>query len=128
MEGDALTALQEYNQGVAFHPVTLVRYAVTGGSLVDLTAAGVPAHHSLPPDINSRPWKDAVARGLAPEQWRIAEDLIALGHHGLIYPSQQNSLGRALCLWRWNQPGAPNLVVEDPDRRLPIDASSWRSA
>ncbi len=123
---DVFTAVQEYNQDLAFHPVTLVEYHLLDGRLLDLTDPAVMQASGLSTTIHDEPWYQYARQGQTPPQWPLAARLLSQGHHGVIYPSRQNRLGKALCLWRWNEGDAPELIVHDPENRLPQDQSSWR--
>jgi RES domain-containing protein len=122
---DPITALHEYQQSLCFHPVTLAEYHIAHATVADLTADTSLLPVAIPADIHSVNWFELHDAGLMPPQWPIAAALVGAGYHGLIYPSARNRLGKALCLWRWNETGGPRVIVHDPDGRLPRDPSSW---
>ena len=117
---DPMTALAEYNQDIAFHPVTLGEYHVSGANLLD--SARVERFFGQDGtllSIHNEPWYRHVVEGKEPPQWRIADRVETHGYHGLIYPSAQNSLGKCVVLWRWNDGSGAKVRLFDPESRLP---------
>lgn len=123
---DPLTAVKEANQQVLdFIPVTLVRYQVSGGLIVDYSDPQLRETHKLDDDLMDQPWwGPQYANRLSPSQ-EAAETLIAAGFDGLIYPSTQGA-GRNLVLWHWNEEGTTQVVAEDRHGLLPKNRNSWR--
>ncbi len=123
---DPLTAVKEANQQVLdFIPVTLVRYQVSGGLIVDYSDPQLRETHKLDDDLMDQPWwGPQYANRLSPSQ-EAAETLIAAGFDGLIYPSTQGA-GRNLVLWHWNEEGTTQVVAEDRHGLLPKNRDSWR--
>jgi RES domain-containing protein len=122
---DAITAMLEYNQTLEFHPVTLVEYYVEGATLADLTDPASCAGLGIDTSLHSQSWYDLVRAGNIPPQWPVGDRLQALWIDGVIYPSMQNPIGKALCLWNWNTIIGPCVTLFDSDHRLPRDQQSW---
>ena len=56
-----------------------------------------------------QPWRKRVAAGDSAPSWRAADDLRGLGHLGLIDPSRRRPGLWHITLFRWNEPGAPDV-------------------
>ena len=119
------TAWAEYNQGFVQHPALVVQLRLEGARLVDLTDPDELGRRNIDPAIHTCEWRDALDRGEAPQTHRLRERLLAEGADGVVYPSVMSPGGTCVALWRWNAPGAPQLAVVDPDRRLPKTPASW---
>jgi RES domain-containing protein len=123
---DAITAMLEYNQTLEFHPVTLAEYHVIDARLADLTDPDCLRDFDLEDGLHSQSWYDHVRAGRTPVQWPVADKLCAQWFDGVIYPSTQNKLGKAICLWNWNGMVGPCVHVQDADHRLPRTQQSWQ--
>ena len=121
---DVITAILEYQQRTTFKPVTAVQYLLEDARLADITHPSLQANYGITDAIANNEWQLLVGRGKEPPSWPIASAIMRDGFHGLRYVSRMNG-GRCVVMWQWNAPGKPNLAVIDPDRRLPIDDSSW---
>jgi RES domain-containing protein len=119
------TAWAEYNQSFVQHPALIVRMELSGARLARLTEPADLEAAGLPPDIHETEWRDLLERGIAPPTHVARSRLLADGYDGVVYPSFMSRGGTCVALWRWNEPGAPGLVVIDPDHRLPRSPASW---
>ena len=119
------TAWAEYNQGFVQHPALIAQLRLEGAKLADLTDPADLAARYIDPAIHGCEWRDIMDRGEVPETHRLRERLLSEGADGVIYPSYMSPGGTCVALWRWNVPGAPQLVVTDPDHRLPKTQASW---
>lgn len=119
------TAWAEYNQSFVQHPALIARLELTSARLVDLTDADVLARLDVSTDIHRSEWRDLVDRELMPPAYELRDRLLADGHHGVIYPSFMSPGGSCVALWRWNGEGESQLVVVDPDHRMPKSPASW---
>lgn len=124
---DEITAVHEYNQGLAFQPLVLARYHIEDACLADLTDPDIRANLSIRADLLSVPWLEALTAKQTVETHQAAEELNA-DYHGLIYPSVVTPTGKCVVLWRWNNKGGAQVRVEDPEERLPKDQASWNAA
>lgn len=120
------TAWAEYNQGFVQHPALIVQLHLSGARLADLTDATHCAALGIPAAIHACEWRAEREEGLMPQTHAAQARLMAVGFHGVIYPSVMSPGGRCVALWRWNVPGGPVLSATDPEGRLPKDAASWR--
>jgi RES domain-containing protein len=119
------TAWAEYNQGFVQHPATIAQLALTGARLADLTDGAVLRAFGADEAIHDCEWRAALDGGETPETHRLQARLLAEGFHGVIYPSFMSRGGTCVALWRWNEAGAPELEVVDPEGRLPRTPASW---
>ena len=126
------TAWLEAQQAFPFkaQPMTLCAYEVDCEDILDLTdTASLSAHGVTSADL-ACPWKDLSTRGIKPPSWEIMERLFATGIAGVVVPSFAKGAVAAdvnVVFWGW-APDPPHRVqvIDDDDRRLPRDASSWR--
>ncbi|WP_207791563.1 RES family NAD+ phosphorylase [Sandaracinobacteroides saxicola] len=119
------TAWSEYNQGLSQHPGLVARLHVRGARLADVRDADLRVAHGVPDDLGGDSWRAAMtAAGVAPTQ-AAALRMMAAGYDGLLAPSFMAPGGKTAVLWRWNRDGAPGVMVEDPEGRLPRDGASW---
>ena len=128
---DPKTAWMEAQQGMSFkaQPLTLVAYRVECERVVDLTDPLALSAIGITRETLGSPWEDLSTRGLSPPTWRLAEQLIQSGHHGILVPSFAPGTGegdRNLVLWRWSDAAPCRVLVIDVFGRLPKDDASWR--
>ena len=99
----------------------LLTYDVERCSLLDL-------RHPRSADIYEcarQPWRPAVRASRAPDSWHAADRVRDDGHVGLIDPSRRRPGLWHITLFRWNEPGAPNvrqvrkpkLIAVEPEYR-----------
>ena len=119
------TAWSEYNQGLVQHPALIAELRLSRARLADLCDADMLASLSISEDIHSTEWRSLLDEGREPKAHALRRILLEDGFDGVVYPSVMSRGGRCVALWRWNQPGAPQLVVTDPDGRLPKSPASW---
>lgn len=101
------TAYAEYTQALYDRPGLLCSFDIEGARLLDLSGhEGLAAAGLTAADMRLR-W---FGRSDAPSQL-AATRLSAQGIDGLIYASQQHSVGRNLVLWCWN--GPPRVALVD---------------
>lgn len=118
------TAWAEYNQGFVQHPALIAGLELSGARLADLTDPAILGQLGLDEDIHRCQWRDALDRGEVPETHLVREDLLAGGHHGVVYPSFMSPGGRCVALWIWGREGV-ELAVIDPEGRMPGSPASW---
>jgi RES domain-containing protein len=119
------TAWAEYNQGFVQHPALIATMELVGAALADLTDRDTLQELEVANDLHVEEWRDVVARGERPAAYALREHLLGRGYDGAIYPSFMSPGGTCVALWRWNEPGAPQLRVVDPEGRLPRSQASW---
>ena len=129
---DFATAVIEANQGFPFRfmaPLTLVSYAVDCDDLADLTATKVLQSLGATAVDLACAWELLSERGKPVPSWLLVEKLQSAGASGVVVPSFSPGAAadaKNLVLWNWS--GDPHqVVVIDPDKKLPRDDSSWTS-
>lgn len=97
---DHATAVGEFHQHLV-QPGTLAPYDVRSAVIINLTCGNVAE------SILFAEWGRIVAIEKAvPPTWKIADDAVASGAHGVLVPSAQRRGGVNLVLWRWSaEPG-----------------------
>jgi RES domain-containing protein len=103
---DPHTAYAEYTQSLYDRPGLLCSFDIDDACVLDLTNADGLAASGLARDELHQRW---FGRSDAPTQLAAARQM-AMEVDGLIYASQQHSVGRNLVLWRWNGPPVVTLV------------------
>jgi RES domain-containing protein len=112
-----------------FKPYTMVSYDVDSADIADLCdeqerlALGIALA-----DLGCA-WFALATMGTPPPSWLLAEKLIQQGYAGAIYPSFAQAADATrhhnLVLWDWSDQPPHQVVVHDPDLRLPRNQSSW---
>ncbi|WP_300345462.1 RES domain-containing protein [Nesterenkonia sp.] len=87
----------------------VIELGVEAGGIFDLRDAGARTRAGISLDDAVAPWQDLVASGSEPPSWGVRRRLEELGAHGLIDPSRKAPGLWHLVLFRWNQPGAPQV-------------------
>ncbi len=117
---DAATALAEYQQDNPWLPPgTICTFLVDGLRVADLSAGYLPEH--WPPL-----WADFVVdwrtewfgRGIEPPTWYMADDAMAAGLDGILFPSQAYPGGTNLVIYRSSERSEAELQVYDPENIL----------
>jgi RES domain-containing protein len=119
------TAWAEYNQGFVQHPALIAQLQLSDVRLVDLTRPEVLKGLGVATDIHQCQWRDMLDVGKTPPTHILRRRLLTEGVDGVIYPSFMSPGGTCVALWRWNEEGAPQLRVVDPEYRLPKTPASW---
>ena len=119
------TAWAEYNQGFVQHPALIAQLALTGAKLADLTEETQLEELGIDASIHGCEWRADLEEERMPATHLLREKLIRQGFDGLVYPSFMSRGGTCVALWNWNHTGAPDLVVVDPEHRLPMTPASW---
>ncbi|MGI9506064.1 MAG: RES family NAD+ phosphorylase [Geminicoccaceae bacterium] len=90
----------------------LLTYEVEPCSLMDLRDPKLSDIYELA----RKPWRHAVRTGRAPSSWHAADRVRGDGHVGLIDPSRRRPGLWHITLFRWNEPGAPNVYrISEPN-------------
>jgi len=123
--------IAEMTQGFSnrMEPLTLVQYNVDCEDIVDLTDSGVRATLGIEFSDMSGAWKTLPGDESIPPTWDIADALIDGGAAGILVPSFASDAKpehHNLVLWDWAEVPPHQVLVHDPDGKLPRDASSWR--
>jgi len=111
---EALTALREYQQTSPFlPPCTMCSYTAALCNLVDLRQL----HHGEPWDALWHDWREdwrylKLELNVEPPSWVLSDLVLAHGGSNFVVYMHQLKAGD------W-------IKVNDPDRRLPRDQSSW---
>jgi len=116
------TALREANQVGAFQPITLIAYRAAITRIFDATDPAALAKCGLSPaDLADPTWRDAMHAGDTPPTQRLARDLTAMGHTGMLVPSfipNAQTADRNLVLWVWGNGSPAELDLIDDHGRL----------
>lgn len=114
------TAIAEFHQSLV-RPGTLIGYDIKSAAVADLTAATVFDQLSIDAAIVTCEWRKVwkIDR-VDPPTWYLVDRLCAAGADGALFPSQAQSGGVNLVLWRWSALGSDGAVVRpiDPDAEL----------
>jgi RES domain-containing protein len=103
----------------------IAQLQLTGARLADTMDPALLREFEASADIHDCQWRLLMDKGKRPDTHHLRERLIASGYHGVIYPSFMSHGGTCVALWRWNEPGAPELRAIDPEGRLPRSPASW---
>lgn len=123
---DEATALAEYRQDNSWLPPgTICTFFADRLRVVDLRGG-------FEPDFWNPLWADfhvdwraeLFARGVEPPTWYMADDVVAAGLDGIMFPSQANRGGINLVIYRSSARSKAELDVYDPDGRLPRGSAS----
>ena len=124
---DEVTALREYQQASPFlPPCTMCSYSATIRGLVDLRQL----HRGAPWDELWHDWREdwrhlKFEMHIEPPTWVLADMVLAAGHTGILFPSLTNDRGLNIVVYVDQLKDGNSVQVNDPDRRLPRDQSSW---
>jgi len=117
---DEATALAEYKQDNPWlRPGTICTFFVNGLRVADLSAGFDPERWpSLWADF-AVDWRaELFGRSIEPPTWYMADDVVAAGLDGILFPSQARSGGTNLVIYRSSTRPPPQLRVYDPDGAL----------
>lgn len=120
------TAWAEYNQGFVQHPALLAQLRLQQAALADLRLDDMLRLAGCDRSIHDCEWRALLDAGKRPPTYAVRDRLLKRGFDGVIFPSFMSPGGNCVAIWRWNEPGAPDLHVVDPDGRLPASPASWR--
>jgi RES domain-containing protein len=104
------------------HPRVVLAFDVTSAYLLDLREAASCAHFGVSYEDAAALWEPALEAGADPPSWAVADKLRAQGVHGLIDPSRRApGIGLwHITLFRWNEPGAPQVALAGGPRSISI--------
>jgi RES domain-containing protein len=114
---DEATALAEYKQDNPWlRPGTICTFFVNGLHVADLSAG-------FDPDRWPPLWADYTVdwraewfeKSVEPPTWYMADDVVAAGLDGILFPSQARPGGTNLVIYRSSSRPAAQLRVYDPD-------------
>lgn len=122
-------AFREATRGFAykFDPLTLVTYEVDCDDVVDLTSEGARKIAGIEMEAMACPWFEDISEGKRPASWAIYDRLNKTAA-GLLVPSfafGATAEMTNLVLWNWSESPPHAVRVFDPQKRLPIDQTSW---
>ena len=121
------TAIAEYRQlSTIMPPCTLVEYSINVASVVDFRSGYVPESWSpLWQDLYCNWRKLALLDEIEPPSWILADQVIAAGHGGVLFPSSIHAKGINLVVYPDCLKNGDIVVVHDPESQLPRDRRSW---
>jgi RES domain-containing protein len=110
--------------------LTLCQYKVDCADILDARdQAERRAARVANADLECPDWRGEMLAGETPRSHRFAQRLVATGRSGLIvrsFASGAPANAFNLVFWRWGPDPPHQVLLVDPDRRLPRDQSSWR--
>lgn len=127
---DVMTSFGECTQGFTnrLQPLTMCEYDVDCDRIADLRDDAARATHGVVRDELGCAWLGFQVAGKQAPSWRVADQMKASSHAGILVPSFVPGATDAnvnLMLWRWG-PDLPRKVnVYDPSGRLPQNQLSW---
>jgi RES domain-containing protein len=124
---DSETAVKEYQQvSTLLPPGTLVSYRVTANSIVDFQQGYQPERWSALWEEFFCDWRDLwFNQRIEPPSWVLADEAIAAGAKGILFPSRLSAAGVNLVLYPQLFDSADLIEVYDPSGRLPKNQDSW---
>jgi len=117
---DEATALAEYRQDNPWlRPGMICTFFVNGLRVADLSAGFDPEHWpSLWADF-AVDWRaEWFGKSVEPPTWYMADDVVAAGLDGILFPSQAQPGGTSLVIYRSSARPPAQLRVYDPDGAL----------
>lgn len=120
LSADDSTALDEYRQDNPWLPPgTICTFFVDGLLVVDLSAGFDPAVWTpLWADFEADWRTERFGNSVEPPTWYMADDVVAAGLDGIMFPSQARPGGINLVVYRSSLRSAAELEVYDPDGHL----------
>jgi RES domain-containing protein len=121
------TAVREYQQvSMLLPPGTLVSYHVTATPIVDFRHGYHPAQWSPLWEEFFCDWRELwFNQRVEPPSWVLADEAIAAGAKGILFPTRVPSAGTNLVLYTELLGAADAIVVHDPAGALPKNQDSW---
>jgi len=96
-------------------PRMIVPVLLDAARVLDQRDAAACAALGIDRDASNISWRPVLAAGGEPPSWRNADAARAIGAHGIIDRSRHIPGGWHVALFRWNQPGAPQVRINgDP--------------
>jgi len=117
LSADAPTALAEYQQDNPWLPPgTICTFFVRGLRVADFSAGFDPEHWPLLWADFALDWRaEWFGKGIEPPTWYMADDVVAEGLDGLLFPSQARPGSTNLVIYRSSECARSRLSVYDPD-------------
>ncbi len=121
------TAIKEYQQvSSLLPPGTLVSYCIKLTRVADFRGCFDAEHWPALWNDFFCDWRKLwFNQRVEPPSWVIADEAIAEGSQGILFPSVTNPGGSNLVVFLSTLTTADSLVVFDPNQALPKDQSSW---
>ena len=104
----------------------IVPLDLDGASVLDQRDASVRDAYGIKLDDAMARWSPHLAQGRDAPSWRNADAARAAGAEGIVDPSRGIVDGWHIALFRWNEPGAPQLRVAGGPFSLDYAASRSR--
>jgi RES domain-containing protein len=107
----AVIAIQRY-AATESAPRLVVPLRIDAAAVVDQRDPVQCAALGIYADDAAARWQQWLARDEEPPSWRNADAARAVGADGIVDPSRGIVDGWHLALFHWNQPGAPQVIVD----------------
>jgi RES domain-containing protein len=124
---DIDTAVKEYQQNFELPPPgTLVSYWVTAAPIADFRLGYQPGRWSPLWERFFCDWRELwFKQKVEPPTWVLADEVLAAGAKGLLFPSQLSPGGINLVLYPERLTAADTIEVHNPGDSLPKNQHSW---
>lgn len=104
----------------------IVPLELDGAQVLDQRDAAVRKAHGIALDDAMARWRPHLAQGRDAPSWRNSDAARAAGADGIVDPSRGIIAGWHVALFRWNEPGAPQLRVAGEPLSLDYAAARGR--
>ncbi|WP_413743005.1 RES family NAD+ phosphorylase [Sodalis sp. RH15] len=120
LSADEVTALAEYKQDNPWlQPGTICTFFAKKLRVADLSAGFDPEHWAELWADFAVDWRtERFGNGVEPPTWYMADDVVAAGLDGILFPSQARPGGINLVIYRSSQLSDIQLCVYDPASNL----------
>ena len=107
-------------------PRVIIPVDIGPARVLDQRDATACAMLGIDRDASNRPWRDALSAGEEPPSWRNADAARAICADGIVDRSRGIAGGWHVTLFRWNMPGAPDVVVAGEALTVPFSDARAR--
>ena len=114
--------------GLKIAPCTMCSYDVDCADIADLRTADGRRTYAVRPEDLGCAWMNHIAVGGTPPSWTIHDRLTGEGYAGILvasYAPGASTNTSNLVLWDWSDRPPHQVLVFDPNGRLPRNQASW---
>lgn len=128
LSSETATAIAEYQQDeLLMPPGTLVTYRVALTEIVSFKAGYVAGSwEPIWEDWDCEFRKLSIVENVEPPSWLLGDLVLAKGIKGIMFPSTKVPTGTNLVIYTDLLGASDELIVHDPNGRLPQNQSSWQ--